>query len=389
MASIKDVAEMAGVSLSTASIVVNGKAEERKISEATQNKVMNAMRQLNYIPNVSAKILRRGEAQSYVVALFWNFDFRSIMMHRFLFGFQKKIAEENVNMSIIIHPYRTGELRKEAASFEGGEFHAAVIGNADANDLKFLKDSAFQVPIVLYNRLLEGYCSVNVDDEKIGQMAAEHLYAQGYRRPAVIHGTQNFPGATKREAAFLERMEKLGSILPKNKMIYAGNSLKGGYECAKILMEKIIEETKREAAFLERMEKLGSILPKNKMIYAGNSLKGGYECAKILMEKIIEEPADSYFCASDSIALGFLTAFAESGKIPQQIGVLAIGNSDPQYSLYHSPSLSVINIPIEEMAEQCCSFLIERMYAPRLEAVSEYFETELFERETTRKRLNI
>lgn len=342
MASIKDVAEMAGVSLSTASIVVNGKAEERKISEATQNKVMNAMRQLNYIPNVSAKILRRGEAQSYVVALFWNFDFRSIMMHRFLFGFQKKIAEENVNMSIIIHPYRTGELRKEAASFEGGEFHAAVIGNADANDLKFLKDSAFQVPIVLYNRLLEGYCSVNVDDEKIGQMAAEHLYAQGYRRPAVIHGTQNFPGATKREAAFLERMEKLGSILPKNKMIYAGNSL-----------------------------------------------KGGYECAKILMEKIIEEPADSYFCASDSIALGFLTAFAESGKIPQQIGVLAIGNSDPQYSLYHSPSLSVINIPIEEMAEQCCSFLIERMYAPRLEAVSEYFETELFERETTGKRLNI
>ena len=36
MASIKDVAEMAGVSLSTASIVANGKAKERKISEATQ-----------------------------------------------------------------------------------------------------------------------------------------------------------------------------------------------------------------------------------------------------------------------------------------------------------------------------------------------------------------
>ena len=93
MASIKDVAEMAGVSLSTASIVANGKAKERKISEATQKKVLETMKALNYIPNVSAKTLRRGESQKYVVALFWNFDFRSIMMHRFLFGFQKKIKE--------------------------------------------------------------------------------------------------------------------------------------------------------------------------------------------------------------------------------------------------------------------------------------------------------
>ena len=93
MASIKDVAEMAGVSLSTASIVANGKSKERKISEATQKKVLETMKALNYIPNVSAKTLRRGESQKYVVALFWNFDFRSIMMHRFLFGFQNKIKE--------------------------------------------------------------------------------------------------------------------------------------------------------------------------------------------------------------------------------------------------------------------------------------------------------
>ena len=73
MASIKDVAEMAGVSLSTASIVANGKSKERKISEATQKKVLETMKALNYIPNVSAKTLRRGESQKYVVALFWNF----------------------------------------------------------------------------------------------------------------------------------------------------------------------------------------------------------------------------------------------------------------------------------------------------------------------------
>ena len=102
MSSIKDVAALAGVSLSTVSIVVNGKAKERKISEATQQRVLEAMQELSYIPNVSAKILRKGDTQKYVVALFWNFDFRGIMMHRFLFGLQKRIQEENADMSVEI-----------------------------------------------------------------------------------------------------------------------------------------------------------------------------------------------------------------------------------------------------------------------------------------------
>ena len=339
MASIKDVAEMAGVSLSTASIVANGKSKERKISEATQKKVLETMKTLNYIPNVSAKTLRRGESQKYVVALFWNIDFRSIMMHRFLFGFQKKIKELNAEMSIIIHPYQTGELKKEAASFTGGEFHAAVIGNADGNDMEFLKKSNFQLPIILYNRLLEGFSSVNIDDHQLGIMAAEHLYAQGYRRPAIIHGTQNFPGATGREQAFRNRMEELGCEIPEPRMILAGNSVRGGYEC-------------------------------------GEQIKAKQE----------EINADSFFCASDSIALGLLAALADTGLVPEKAGVLAIGNSDPQYSKYHAPSVSVINIPIEEMAEECCDYLYRNMYSPSSESKTRYFETKLYARETTKRK---
>lgn len=337
MSSIKDVAEMAGVSLSTASIVANGKAKERKISEATQKKVLDSMKKLNYVPNVSAKTLRRGESQKYVVALFWSFDFRSIMMHRFLFGFQKKISELNADMSVIIHPYKTGELYKEASSFAGGEFHAAVIGNADDADKSFLKESHFQIPIILYNRLLDGFSSVNIDDEKLGIMAAEHLYHKGYRRPALIHGTQNFPGATARETAFRTHMEELGCTLPENRMILAENSLKGGYECGQLLKQS-------------------------------------------------ELSADCFFCASDSIALGFLAAFADAGLIPEKVGVLAVGNSDAQYSKYHAPSLSVINIPIEEMAEECCQYLYKNMYSMNGAVEIKYFETKLYERETTQKK---
>ena len=340
MSSIKDVAEAAGVSLSTASIVANGKGKERKISEATQEKVLNAMRDLNYIPNVSAKSLRRGESQSYIVALFWNFDYRSTMMHRFLFGLQKRIIETNSNMSIVIHPYQTGNLKKEEQSFMNGEFHAAIIANANSDDLDFLRSSSFLVPVVLYNRLLEGYCSVNVDDRNIGKLAAEHLHHQGYRRPAVIHGTQNFPGATMREEGFFERMEEFG-----------------------------IE------------------LPENRIIYTGSSIKGGYECGKLLLNNPVESLADCYFCSSDFIALGLLNAWAETGQdlIPKKIGVMAMGNHDPQFSKYHSPSLTVINMPIEEMAEQCCQFLIDRMFTLQYQPSVQFFDTVLYARDSTRR----
>ena len=335
MANIKDVAERAGVSFSTASIVVNGKAQERKTSAATQQRVMDAMRELNYIPNVSAKSLRRGDSQSYVVALFWSFDFRGLMMNRFLFGLQKRIEEENANMSVVIRPYQTGSLRKEAGSFENGEFHAAIIANADAEDLQFLQDKQFHMPVILYNRSAEGYSSVKVDDAKIGRMAADHLYEKGYRHPVVIHGTRNFPGATRREEGFISRMEELGCSLAEPRMIYAENSIKGGYQCGEMLKAKK------------------------------------------------EKKADSYFCSSDYIASGILSAWGGSDLVPGKIGIIAIGNGDRQFSKYHYPSISVVDIPIEEMAEGCYELLVKQMYAVDSPAIVNTYETELHERQST------
>ncbi|HOO28785.1 MAG TPA: substrate-binding domain-containing protein, partial [Lachnospiraceae bacterium] len=289
-------------------------------------------------PNVSAKILRKGESQKYIIALFWNFDFRSVMMNRFLFGLQKRIREENAEMNIVIHPYQTGELKKEEISFLCGEFHAAIIGNANKDDLEYLKKSSFRMPIILYNRVLDGYCSVNVDNVKIGIMAAEHLYQQGYRKPAVVHGTKNFPGATLREEAFLSRMKELGVELPSKKLLYAENSLKGGYQC-------------------------------------GETLK----------ENIKDYQTDSFFCSSDSIALGIMNALSKEELIPYKLGIIAVGNGDPQYGMYYEPPLTVINIPIEQMATECYSFLNEGIYTMNTCADQRYFETELFARKSTNK----
>ena len=57
---LMDVAEAAGVSLATASFIVNGKADQHRIGHDTQNRVKAAARQLNYQPNTAAQRMALG-----------------------------------------------------------------------------------------------------------------------------------------------------------------------------------------------------------------------------------------------------------------------------------------------------------------------------------------
>ena len=74
MATIKDVAKLSGVSVTTVSIIINGKAEERKISDSTCRKVLEAKRELGYQTNLSARRLRYQESKNPVIAFFRPID---------------------------------------------------------------------------------------------------------------------------------------------------------------------------------------------------------------------------------------------------------------------------------------------------------------------------
>ena len=61
MATIKDVAKECGVSVTTVSLIINGKAKERRISEETCERVHTAMKKLGYRPNAGARALRASD----------------------------------------------------------------------------------------------------------------------------------------------------------------------------------------------------------------------------------------------------------------------------------------------------------------------------------------
>jgi len=340
MAGIKDVAFRAGVSPSTVSIVLNGNAEKRKISKEMQGKVLRAMEELQYIPNNYAKYLRHGEKPRYSIALFWSFDFRRVMMTRFLSGLQEGIDNSQADASIVVYPYAVEGLYKHRGVLMSGAVNAAVIANADNADIEFLEKEDFPVRAVLYNREHDKFNSVNMDNAKIGKIAAAHLYEKGYRKPAVVYGDRNFQGASLREQSFFDETASLGSTVDKGAFFEAENSAKGGAECA--------------GRILEKCSGIGAEMP------------------------------DSFFCASDAIAIGLTNFLTGKGiRIPDDVGVIAIGNGEPQYSKYNNPSITVINIPMESMALAAYEMIYEQRYLQEFKPQSIFFETELLPRKST------
>ena len=147
---LKDIADLAGVSVSTASIVMRGNGSKRKISDATQQKVLAAAKSLNYTPDMRAKALRSGFSGTAVVTLFWATDIRLQMLSRFIQGLQA--APDGSRCEIMIKTYENDHLREALTDGTLRGCNGIIICNPSGSDMDYLEQNNFPVPIVLYNR---------------------------------------------------------------------------------------------------------------------------------------------------------------------------------------------------------------------------------------------
>ena len=310
MATIKELAAYAGLSPSTVSIVLGGKAEERGIPQATCARVLEAARVLGYRPNLSARRLRDPKAGGgMTIAVFWAEDFRAPMMVRFLRGLRRAIETQGKGAELLIHPYTCGKLREERSLISLSAFNAAIICNASAEDLDWLEQARLMLPVVLYNRQSHRYCGVQVDDARVGALAAEQFAAHHCRRAAVLGADSVFPGMALRRERFADICRQRG--------IAVGPQLS-----------------------------------------AENSMAGG--CAAV--EALLSDPAgrpDCLFCDSDALALGALRGLHRRGiRLPEELKIISVGNGDREAQQYAWPSLSVVSIPMEQMAVECFQLLL-------------------------------
>jgi LacI family transcriptional regulator len=294
------LARAAGVSPSTVSIVMGGKSEERKIPMITQTKVLTAARELGYRSNVAAKRLRTQMTESLEIAVFWASDFRAPMMVRFLRGLQEEILDSKKRCEIVIHTYQNNMLKESILAL--GIYNAAIICNASADDLDFLEQNKFHVPIVLYNRHSDKFCTVNVDDNRMGTLPAEIFVAREHSRAVILTSDSYFPGMDIRVESFLRTATGAG-----------------------IQVQQVHQE---------------------------NSMAGGYEGGKRICN--LQPFPDCIFSMSDAMSIGALRAFSEAGlHVPENLELISIGNGDREIEEYASTSISVVHLPMEDMAKAC------------------------------------
>lgn len=309
MATIKDVAALAGVSISTVSIVLNGKAEERKVAPKTYKKVLDAISTLKYEPNMTARRLRSSENSKPTIALYWPLDSRSTYLASILMGIKNEMRKLNYDCDIVVCTYENDNLSDEFNLSIKNKFSATIIGATSAKDMEFLESLESEIPIILFNRHSDKYSTVCNNDDISAYKAARLFAAKGHERIAIFAAESSPLAMTIRTNSFKKACKELSIVIDYKFILESENSYEGGALAAR----KFIS---------------------------------------------LENRPKALFCDSDFLALGASYIFnKENIRIPEDLEIIAIGLSDPKNTEYATPPITVVSIPTEEMAADCMNLI--------------------------------
>ncbi len=336
MATIKDVAKAAGVSVTTVSIIMNGKAEERKISAETQERVLDTMRELGYQPNLTARRLRSQANKRPVVAFFWPLDYRTSILASFLNSIEAEIKRTGFDFELVIQTYENDHLEQYDPSLLENGYNAVIVGACSIKDLEYLESLSPQMPLILLNRQSDCFSTICTDQNDIGFLAASQIRQCGYTEAAVFATRHSYVATGLRTQAFLYACSQLG---------------------INILSEHIFRGT--------------------------SNIEGGYLLGEQYSQ--LKDAPSVIFCDSDAMAIGALNAFHRHHiRIPEDVEILTIAMLESDNTQYTVPSLSVIEMPNREISKEIVRLLQEKILTNSLEPTHIKMEARLILRESFR-----
>lgn len=303
MASIKEIAAKAEVSISTVSLVLNGKAETLRISKETQKKVMEIAESLGYSPrNKQAAVPDKVVS----IVFFLATNISNMIVGNYMSGYQRALIETSEHINISLQLYEKSKL-SECATFLEGKFDGAVIMSPGQEDYRFLHENRFRFPIVLNNRESDKYPHVCIDLSQVGTAAADILFRRGHTKVAIV------------------------------------------------LPDSETAEHVHMSPFLERCRHHG--VDHCHVIIREMSLQGGYEAAELLAEL---RPTAAFF-AIDVMAVSAVSRLMALGiALPEEMEVIAFGTSEINRYVY--PSISSISVAAEEMILSAVDLLLEHIH---------------------------
>ena len=231
---ISDVARLAGVSTATVSHTINN---TRYVSGDTREKVCQAIRQLGYTPDASARSFRTGKKKAigFIVPDISNKFFGTIIesAENYLStqGYRLIIANTKENME-----REETNLRLLTAGLVDGLLIASTMD--DFRRLNGLIPAGF--PVVLVDRTFEGqsYPSVSVSNFQPIYRSVCRLAAQGARRIGVVGGLPRLSTTKERIAAYRAAMKDCGLPLDENLILYGDSMENSAPPCLDRLLER-------------------------------------------------------------------------------------------------------------------------------------------------------
>ncbi|MBU5452572.1 LacI family transcriptional regulator [Pseudoflavonifractor sp. MSJ-30] len=331
---IKDVAEAAGVSISTVSKVLNG---HYSISEKTAERVRGIMREMNYYPNANAQSFASGSNHTVVLLanLSPNAAFRNPHMFEIIAGLEEALCRRGYRL-ILRGADATSAcgIAEEIISRRSADAIAIHVGVMSHPLAAVLTRLRFPHIVLGAPDFESQVCWIDNSNTYSGAVAAGYLLSRGYRRLAFIGG----------------RSYDLGSAL---RLQGVKQGLANGGE---------------------RLE--------DQYIWLGESTRAdGFRMTEGLLNQ--KQLPDAIICANNYIALGCVDAVLKREmRIPKDMGIMAF--DDYPFSQIMEPPLTVVDINVRDMGAQAAKFLTDIIRHPNMQIQTYITTSNVIARGSTR-----
>jgi LacI family transcriptional regulator len=313
MPTARDVARRARVSTSTISHVLN---QTRFVSDELRERVLTAMRELNYEPNAAARMLtlRRSNTIGLIVSDIRNPFFASVARG------VEDVAQEH-SYTVVLCNSDEDILRETAClkALQTRQVDGVLLASAGVSDLHLSRLVHAGFPVVLVDRELPHLrvSAVLLDNEGAAYGAVRHLILQGHKRIAMISGRPSISTTTERIAGYQRALREAGLELDDRLIVSGESTSEGGVQATLLVL---------------------NVMPRATAIFSGNNL----------------------------MSIGALHAIGSRGlSVPDDIALVGFDDFPFPWSDAFRPHLTTVAQPTYELGRRAAEMLVQRLKAQK------------------------
>ena len=296
-ATIYDVADHAGVAISTVSRVLN---DSQDVADATREKVLRAIRELQFRPSRTAKSLAQHSRRTIAVAVP---TFTTPFHNELLKGVRDRLDDEDVDFLLCDLEWEAPK-RTLRSFLEGGAMDGLLLVGVTADEELKEELSMLGGPVVLVGTHLDGFDSFYWEEEPGAKLAVQHLLDEGYTRIGMITTPHNNRIRNERVAGYRQALEEAGIEFDPDLVVHGHTSKHDGFS---------------EESGYEAMQDLLGLDPPVQAAFASSDVQaiGAWQAIR---EEGLEVPDDFAFVGYDDIKVSRFIGLSSVAQNMYEVG---------------------------------------------------------------------